>query len=219
VWVESRKSQQTKTGSSRRWNECPNSNNCRTYAQASYLSRMKTGGHTTNIGSWLPDCISFWPRKKRFETPTTFSSSLPKHFKIKTQLTPGVYEEIVQFDWCKEVFTTKFGLLASCHCHRWLDQIVVKRETPGVNGGFNNCLTVSAATQIYYARLISLFSLMIGWFWLVLKNTNIDWIRIENRHTWSIIFGGGWWWWVVVGVGGGSDIKLGCTIYWKNFAR
>jgi len=118
----------------------------------------------------------------------------PKNFKIKLN-SPGVYEEIVQLDWCKEVFRTKFRLLVSCHCHRWLGQIVVKNETPGVNGGFNNCLTVSAATKIHYARLIALFSLMIGCFWLVLKNTNIDWIRIENCHTWSIIFGG----WVVVG--------------------
>jgi len=52
-----------------------------------------------------------------------------------------------------------------------------------MNDGFNNCLTVSAAAQISYARLIALFSPMIGWFWLVSKITDIDWIRIENRHT------------------------------------
>ena len=71
-----------------------------------------------------------------------------------------------------------------------------------MNGGFNNCLTVSAATQIYYARLIALFSPMIGWFWLVSKITDIDWIRIENRHTWPIKKCGGG------GGGGGGGVVV-----------
>ena len=86
----------------------------------------------------------------RTKTPTTnLLLKRPKHFKIKTQPrvnSPGVYEEIVQFDWCKEVFRTKCRLLASCHCHRWLGQIVVKTETPGVNGGFNNRFNRSVST-------------------------------------------------------------------------
>ena len=36
--------QQTKEGSRKRLNECQNSKDCRKYAQASYLCRMKTGG-------------------------------------------------------------------------------------------------------------------------------------------------------------------------------
>ena len=73
-----------------------------------------------------------------------------------------------------------------------ISTLLPKTTHPGWMAVSNNCLTVSPATQIYYARLIALFSRMIGWFLLISKSTNIDWIRIENRHTWSIKKRGGW---------------------------
>ena len=50
----------------------------------------------------------------RTKTPTTNLLLLkrPQTFKMKLN-SPGVYVEIVQFDWCKEVFTINFDY--QCH--------------------------------------------------------------------------------------------------------
>ena len=112
------------------------------YQLKQQLVRSATAKTQTSTHTMLWDFLSAARTKKRFETPTNDQS---KHFKMKLN-SPGVYEEIVQFDWCKEVFTTKFRLLVSCHCHRWLACATHSIETPGVNSGFNNRFNRSVST-------------------------------------------------------------------------
>ena len=87
------------------------------------------------------------PQEPKRQQPTSsWNDQKVSKWKLNS---PGVYVEIVQFDWCKEVFKTKCRLLVSCHCHRWLGQIVAKNETPGVNGGFNNCFNRRVSTNMH----------------------------------------------------------------------
>ena len=92
----------------------------------------------------------------------------------------------------------KLMLLCSWHCTvlYFLVQNKLSLFLNVTRGWMTVSVTVLSVTQIYYARLIALFSRMIGWFLLISKSTNIDWIRIENRHTWH--YQKVWWWVVVV---------------------
>ena len=83
-----------------------------------YFQSSNYGPLTANQGplsspspAWI-NAFGGHGHKNQFqETPTTRCSNDKKYFKIKTQLTPGGYEEIVQFDWCKEVFKNKMSTI------------------------------------------------------------------------------------------------------------